>query len=108
LQKLGRLGRFAGAVGGAAARAHLAASEIEDAGAEAATRVLEQRATARLLDVVAVRGNGQYVERFHHRGLPNCRIAEPPKGKTKAAHEGHKGRTKDLRIVLRETFVTFV
>src|ERR1035438_10394762 len=45
----------------AAARAHLALREVEDGSAVSALRHLEQRAAASLLDVVAMRGNGQDV-----------------------------------------------
>src|SRR6185312_8520634 len=55
---------FAGAVVGGAARAHLAAGEVEDGGAMPLLHRFEKRAAAGLLDVVAVRGDGEYV---HHR-----------------------------------------
>src|SRR6202034_3345656 len=53
---------FGGTLGGGAAGAGFATSEVEDGGA-AAKRVLhEQRAAAGLLDVVAVRGDGEDVK----------------------------------------------
>src|ERR1035438_2938583 len=55
----------------AAARAHLAPREVEDGSAVSALRHLEQRAAAGLLDVVAMRGNGQDVAvwRVRHKKL---------------------------------------
>jgi len=51
-----RLGRFAGAVFGGAARAHFTLREIENAGAVSALGHLEQSSAAGLFHVVAVRG----------------------------------------------------
>ena len=55
---------LAGAVFGRAARAHLALRQVENARALPALRGFQQRPAAGLLDIVAVRGNGQDVQRF--------------------------------------------
>src|SRR5689334_16696482 len=61
LQNARGVGSFAGAVICRSTGAHLATREVEDGGAIAALRHLEQRATAGLFDVIAVRGDGQNV-----------------------------------------------
>ena len=58
-----RICRFARAIFGAAPRSHLALGQIEDSGAMAALRHLEQRAAAGLLYVVAVGSQGKNIER---------------------------------------------
>src|SRR5439155_22651652 len=69
---------FAGAVLDCAARAHLALGEIENAGAVAALRHLEQRAAASLLYVVAMRGDGEDVEgRGKHGGRESIASSLP-------------------------------
>ncbi len=57
-----RLFRLARTVLGSAARAQLALGEVEDAGAMAALRHLEQGAAAGLLHVVTVSGDGEDVQ----------------------------------------------
>ena len=57
-ENLSRVGRFLGTIFGGAARSHLALRQIEDAGAIAALRHLEQSAAAGLFNIVAVRGDG--------------------------------------------------
>jgi hypothetical protein len=56
-----RFGGFTGPVFGGAARAHFTLREVEDAGAVSALGHLEQSSAAGLFDVVAVRGQGEYV-----------------------------------------------
>jgi hypothetical protein len=58
-----RLGRLARAIFGRAAGAHFALREVENAGAVAALGHLEQRAAAGLLYIIAMRGEGENVER---------------------------------------------
>src|SRR5258708_250170 len=58
----GRLRRFGGALGSRTLRAHLAFREVENRGAMAGLRRLDERPAARELDVVAVRADG---EDFH-------------------------------------------
>ena len=60
-QNARRLRRFAGAIFGAAARAHLALREIQNAGAISALGHLEKSSAAGLFDVVTVRGQGEKV-----------------------------------------------
>src|SRR5664279_3466199 len=62
LQDASRINCFAGARFSGAARSQLALRKVEDAGARALRRHLQQRATAGLLHVVAVSGNGEHVE----------------------------------------------
>src|SRR5437588_8021085 len=66
---------LASAISGAAARAHFALRQIEDAGAMASLRHLEQRAAAGLLHIVAVRGDGQNIERDAHFFLSTRKCA---------------------------------
>ena len=63
-QNLGRVIGFARAIFRRAPRPHLALRQVEDARALAALRGLQQRAAAGLLYVVAVRGDGQDVQRL--------------------------------------------
>ncbi len=67
VQDAGCVGGFGGALGGGAAGAGLALREVEDAGAPAARVHGQQRAAAGLLDVVAVGGDGQDVDRAGSR-----------------------------------------
>ena len=61
-QNLCRIIRFAGTIFRRAARAHFTLREVENARALPALRGFQQRAAAGLLDVVAVRGDGQHVQ----------------------------------------------
>src|SRR5947209_20419109 len=54
--------RLAGAVFRAAPGAHLALSEIENSGSLSALHRFQQRTAARLLYIIAMRGNGEYIE----------------------------------------------
>lgn len=47
------------------ARSHVARGQIHDAGAIAHPGHFEQGSAARLLDIVRMRGDGQYVQRSH-------------------------------------------
>ena len=66
-QNLGSVGGFARAVFRRAARPHLTLRQVEDAGALPALRGFQERTAAGLLDVVAVRGDGQNVESWTQR-----------------------------------------
>src|SRR5438552_7876882 len=63
LQNLGRGFGFGGALLGGAARSHFALRQIEDAGAMSGLRHLQQSAAACLLAIIAMRSDGQHVER---------------------------------------------
>src|SRR5438874_7839507 len=62
-QKFCCLGRFSRPVFSGSARAHFALSQVQDAGTVSALRHLEQRPATGLLNVIAMGGNGQDVER---------------------------------------------
>src|SRR5438552_12798242 len=66
LQNLGGRFGFGGALFGRAARSHLALRQIEDAGAISGLRHLQQSAAACLLTIIAMRSDGQHVERRAH------------------------------------------
>src|SRR5947209_16590723 len=57
-----------------AAGAEFAAGEVEDGGAVSELRVLEERAAAGLLDVVAMRGDGEDVDGGCQRARTPCSI----------------------------------
>jgi hypothetical protein len=61
-QNLRSLGRFAGPIFGRPASPHFALRQIEDAGAVSALRHFEQRASAGLFYIVAMRGNCENIE----------------------------------------------
>lgn len=63
LQDSGCVAGFPRTVFRGAARAHLALCQIQNAGAMPALRHLEQSTATSLLHIVAMRGNGQNVER---------------------------------------------
>src|SRR5208337_4427090 len=62
LQNTRCFGGFGGAALGGAARSQFALREVENAGARALTRHLQQRAATGLLHVVAMGGDGEHVE----------------------------------------------
>jgi hypothetical protein len=63
LQDLSRVRGFSRAVFRRPSGPHLAASQVENSRAMATHCHLEQRPTARLFHVIAVRSDGQYVKR---------------------------------------------
>src|SRR3954454_23894861 len=63
LQDARSFGGFAPAIVGSAARTHLTACQVEDAGAQPALCMLQQRAATGLLYIVAMSGDGENVDR---------------------------------------------
>src|SRR3954468_24159423 len=63
LQDARSFGGFAAAIVSGAARSHLAARQVEDAGARPALCMLQQRAATGLLNIVAMSGDGENVDR---------------------------------------------
>ena len=84
--------RLARTICGTAARAHFALRQIEDAGAMASLRHLEQRAAAGLLHIVAVRGDGQNIERGAHFFLSTRKCARSLRVWARAPNESRRHR----------------
>src|SRR5262249_50205881 len=75
LQDAGGIGGFAGTILRGAPRPHFALREVENAGAQPALRHLEEGSTARLLNVITVRGNGQNIQSGRaHSNSPASRV----------------------------------
>src|SRR2546423_5018509 len=68
---------FRGARGGVSARSHFPLGEIDDSDAMPGLDGLGERAAARELDVVAMRGNGEEVDVLTHIAVPRRDRASP-------------------------------